>query len=203
ELIRQTIPMLAQASGLVGDAQVRHRGTIGGALVHADPAGDLPAVASALGGSVVATSLEGTRTVPITELFTSVFETVLDPAEVVTAVRFPVLPGVAQYYEKFRRRLCDWAIVGSAVSIRVEAGTVRSANVYLTNVGSTPTRARAVEEALVGAGIDEQALRKACDGAGDGLDPTPELNASAEYKKHLAGVITRRALENALASRPA
>jgi len=197
-LVRELVPMLAQAAGLVGDAQVRHRGTIGGALAHADPAGDLPSVFVALGGIAQTESVRGRREVNASDFFAGMFETVLEPDEVITGVRFPVATNRAQHYEKFRRRMCDWAIVGSSVTLELANGHINAARVVLTNVGPTPMRAESVEHALAGAGIDQDSLARAAECAADGLNPTPELNASAEYKQHLACVITKRALMSAI-----
>lgn len=193
-LVREKAPMLAQTAGLVGDAQVRHRGTIGGALAHADPAGDMPAVVSALGGTVTIASVGGRRQAEVSSFFTGIFETGLAENEVITGVQIPISSKPVQHYEKFRRRLCDWAIVGSSAALELDDGHIRSARVFLTNVGPTPMRAESVEKALAGSATDEASLAAASESAAEGLEPTPELNGSAEYKKHLARVITKRAL---------
>jgi carbon-monoxide dehydrogenase medium subunit len=197
-LIRDHLPLLAQAASLVGDAQVRHRGTIGGAMAHADPAGDIPAVAVALSGEIRVRSVTGIREIASADFFVSIFETVLTPSEIVTELRFPIATDASQHYEKFRRRMCDWAIVGSAVNVLTKDDRFTAARVVLTNVGPTPIRATVVESALLGATTDEASIKAACDHASDGLDPTPEFNASTEYKKHLSNVITRRAVSKAL-----
>lgn len=197
-IVRRAAPMLAQAASLVGDAQVRHRGTIGGALAHADPAGDLPGVMIALAAVIHSRSSKGGRATAARDFFAGMFETVLDPDEIITHIRLPVSPTPAQFYEKFRRRLCDWAIVGSAVSLAVEDGRIRSAKVVLTNVGPMPMVATGVEESLAGSDLTPDSLAAAAGRGDEGLDPTPELNASTDYKRHLARVITRRALEQAV-----
>jgi carbon-monoxide dehydrogenase medium subunit len=197
DLIRSGLPLLAQATPLIGDAQVRNRGTIGGAVAHADPAGDMPAILCALAGVVRATGPRGGREWEANDFFRDIFETALAEDEIVTSIRFPVRDEVCQYYEKFRRRAADWAIVGAAVNVRVESDVVVDASAVLVNVATTPVRARKTEAALVGKEPTAENIRAAADLASDGLDPTGELNASAEYKIHLSRVITRRAMENA------
>jgi carbon-monoxide dehydrogenase medium subunit len=198
ELLRRRLPLLAQAASMVGDQQVRNRGTLGGAVAHADPAGDMPTVVTALGGTIVARGPNGERTIPASEFFQDVFTSALSPDEVVTEVRIPATDRAGQDYQKFRRRSIDWAIVGAAVSVSRSNGSIGNASVVLTNVGPTPMRAAAVEQALAGQPASADAVRQAAEQASDGLDPSSELYASREYKLHLARVITRRALEAAL-----
>jgi len=199
ETVRSKSPLLSQAASMVGDAQVRNRGTLGGALAHADPAGDMPTVITALGGTIETASPAGGRSIPVGEFFRDIFETVLTPDELITEIRIPVDRPMAQHYEKFRRRLCDWAIVGVACNVRLDAdGVVTSAAVVLTNVGPTPVRAASTEAALVGLKPSVESLAQAAARASEGLDPTPELNAPPEYKQHLAAVLTLRALNRAL-----
>jgi len=190
ELVRAELPLLAHAAGTIGDPQVRHRGTIGGALAHADPAGDLPAVLLALGGSVVARSVRGERVVPADELFTGFLETSLAPDELLTEVRLPLWPSAGWSFQKFIRRAQDWAIVG--VAAVVQAGR---AGVGLVNMGPTPLRARGVEEAVAAGASPAEAARRAA----EGTDPSSDLHASADYRRHLAEVLVRRALEEATA----
>jgi carbon-monoxide dehydrogenase medium subunit len=199
ELLRERVPLLAQAAGLVGDMQVRNRGTIGGSLAHADPASDLPTVVTCLGGSIVARGPNGERVIGADDFFQDIWTSALDPAEVVTEVRIPYPAGaVGQHYEKFRQRAADWALVGVAASVTRSNGSIGRASIVLTNVGSTPVRAARAEEALQGRPASAESVREAAELAAEGLDPSSELKASAVYKKHLARVLTRRALEKAL-----
>ena len=185
--LTKEVPLLADVAGRVGDPQVRHRGTIGGSISHADPASDLPAAVLALGGSMVATGPNGERVIPATEFFQGFLETALAPDEVLTEIRVPKSPG-GHSYQKFVRRSQDWAMVGVAV-----ARTNGSVGVSLVNMGSTPLRATAVEQALAGGASTEEAAAR----ADEGSDPTGDPNASPEFRRHLARVLTRRALEEA------
>lgn len=198
DLVRRRAPLLTETAGMVGDMQVRNRGTVGGSAAHADPAGDLPAVMVALDATVVARGPSGERLIPASNFFTDIWTTALEPEEIVTEIRFPHYDGQAQHYEKFRQRAADWAIVGVAVNITRTDGTVKDARVVLTNVGSRPTRATGVEEALKGAEVSAETIRAAAEHAAEGLEPPGELKASPDYKRHLAQVLTRRALESAL-----
>jgi aerobic carbon-monoxide dehydrogenase medium subunit len=180
--------LVSHTAGLIGDPQVRHRGTIGGSVAHGDPASDLPAVLLALGAELVVRGPGGERTVAAGEFFQSLFQTALGEQDVLTEIRVPKLDGARWAYEKFSRRAQDWATVGAAV-VRQNG----SARVALTNMGSTPVRASAVEEALA-SGSDAAA---AAEGAGEGTSPPSDTFGSAEYRKHLARVLVRRALEAA------
>jgi carbon-monoxide dehydrogenase medium subunit len=183
ELVRAEAPLLAHAAGLVGDPQIRHRGTIGGSLAHADPAADLPMALVALGGSVQITGPGGVRTVTAEDFFTGFFETSLEPGELVSAVRVPRRPGVDWGYQKFVRRGNDWAIVGVAAV---------DGRIALANMGPVPVRARAAEEALAGG----SSVAEAAALAAEGTDPAEDIHADREYRQHLARVLTRRALEH-------
>ena len=186
-VLAEHVPLLAHVAGKVGDPQVRHRGTIGGSLSHADPASDLPAAVLALGGSLVARGPGGDRVIPATEFFQGFLETALAPDEVLTEIRVPKAPGGFSY-QKFVRRSQDWAMVGVAVA-RVNG----SVGVSLVNMGPVPLRAGAVEAALAqGASAADAAER-----ADEGTDPTGDANASPEFRRHLAKVLTRRALQEA------
>ena len=197
-LVQEHCPLLSHVAGMIGDPQVRHRGTIGGSLAHGDPASDLPAVLLALDGEIVAQGPEGERTFAANDFFRSLFETALGPQDVVTEIRVPKLgTGRGWSYLKFNRRAQDWATVGVAAVVRHENGTIEEAAVALTNMGSTPFRARAVEQALVGASADSVAT--AAEHAADDTSPPSDTNASADFRRHLARVLTRRALEEALA----
>jgi aerobic carbon-monoxide dehydrogenase medium subunit len=186
ELLVREVPLLRHAAAQVGDPQVRHRGTIGGSLAHADPAADLPAVVVALGGTLVATGPGGERTISAAQFFRSFFESALAPDEVLTEVRVPKAAGARWAFEKFSRRAQDWAIVGVAAQ-QVDGGTA----VALVHMGQTPVHASETEAALRqgAAPADAAAL------ADRGSDPPGDLNASAEYRRHLARVLVRRALE--------
>ena len=191
-LLEEHNPLLSYAAGLIGDPQVRHRGTIGGSLAHGDPASDLPAVLLALDGEVDVVGREGTRTIPAAEFFLGVFETAAGPEEMITEARVPKLSGDHGWsYLKFRRRAQDWATVGVAVVAKRRNGSAESAAVSLVNMGPTPLRARAAEEAVV-AGDDPGAV------AASGSDPPNDTNGSAEYRRYLAGVLVRRAVEEAM-----
>jgi aerobic carbon-monoxide dehydrogenase medium subunit len=181
ELVRAEAPLLAYAASQVGDPQIRHRGTIGGSLAHADPAADLPMALVALGGTVVLQGPAGTRTVGADDFFQGYFETALTPDELLTAIRIPRRPGVPWGYQKFVRRANDWAIVGVAAI---------DGRIALANMGPRPLRATAAEDALAaGAGAAE-----AAELAADGTSPGADLHADREYRRHLARVLTRRAL---------
>ena len=191
-LLQEHNPLVSYAAGLIGDPQVRHRGTIGGSLAHGDPASDLPAVLLALDGEIDVVGREGTRTIPAAEFFLGVFETAAGPEEMITEVRVPKLSGDHGWsYLKFRRRAQDWATVGVAVVAKRRNGGAESAAISLVNMGPTPLRAGAAEEAVV-AGGDPGAV------AADGTDPPTDTNGSAEYRRHLAGVLVRRAVEEAM-----
>jgi carbon-monoxide dehydrogenase medium subunit len=196
-LVRSALPLLAQATGEVGDVQVRNRGTLGGALAHADPAGDMPSVVSALGGSVVLRGPSGSREVPIDQFFVDIFTSALAPDEILTEIRLKRQEGVGRY-EKFRRRQIDWAIVGAAVNVTQVGGTIGDARVVLTNVGPRPMHAVSTEAALRGAPATAESIAEASSRAAEEIDPSSELAGSATYKKHLARVLTQRALEIAL-----
>jgi len=199
ELLRRRLPLVAETAGVVGDPQVRNRGTIGGSMAHADPASDLPTVVKALGGTIVARGPQGERSIPAEEFFQDIWTSALVPDEVLTEVRVPYVQGEpAQAYEKFRVRASDWALVASAVNATRHNGQIESVSVVLTNVGPIPIRATGVEQALQGQEATKDAIGAAAEHASDGLEPSPEFKASPEYKRHLARVLTRRALEAAL-----
>ena len=183
-LVRDAVPILGHAAGQVGDPQVRHRGTLGGSLAHGDPASDLPAVVLALGGTIVARGPQGERTISADDFFVDFLETALAPDEVITEVRVPKTNGAGWAFEKFNRRAQDWAIVGVAAVGGPNPG------VALVNMGSKPLRAVTVEEALRAGASPEAAAAHAA----DGTEPTADLNASVEYRQHLARVLVRRAL---------
>ncbi|GAA1765033.1 MULTISPECIES: xanthine dehydrogenase family protein subunit M [Streptomonospora] len=196
-MVAQHCDLLAQATRTVADPAVRHRGTLGGSLAHADPAGDLPAVAAALDAEFMISGEDGERTVPASEFFQDYLTTVLDVGDVLTAVRFPKMGAWSCHYEKFSQAAQAWAIVGVAAAVRLDGGTVAEARVGLTNMGSTPVRAREVEEACRGVPARTDALREAAQSADAGTDPPNDLSARADYRRHLARVLTGRALARA------
>ena len=187
DLLQQQVPILSHVAGLVGDPQVRHRGTLGGTLAHGDPASDLPAVVLALGGTLVVRGQSGEREIPATEFFTGFLETALQPDELLTEIRVPKVAGAGWSYQKFQRRAQDWAIVGVAA---VRNGTT---GISLVNMGAVPLRASAVEQALAGGASAADAAAV----ADEGTEPPVDLNATEEYRRHLARVLVRRALEEA------
>ena len=196
-LVQEHCPILSHAAGLIGDPQVRHRGTIGGSVAHGDPASDLPTVLLALDAELAVRGPGGERTVPAVDFFRGLLETALGAQDILTEIRVPKLGTWKGWsYVKFNRRAQDWATVGVAAVLRRENGTVEEASVALTNMGLTPIRARAVEEALSGSSTDSVAA--AAQKADEGSSPPSDTNASADFRRELARVLTRRALEEAL-----
>jgi carbon-monoxide dehydrogenase medium subunit len=197
--VREDLGVLARVASMIADQQVRNRGTIGGSLAHGDPASDLPTVLVATEGAVTVRNAAGaTRDIAAADLFQDYLTTAIAPDEVITSVRVPALEGWGFAYEKFTRRAEDWAMVGVCALVKRSGdGGCEDVRVAFTNMGSTPLRAGAVESALRGGGLDAAALQAAADQAAEGTDPPADLNASAEYKRHLARVLTKRALERA------
>lgn len=196
-LVLQHAALLAEATSTVADPAVRHRGTFGGALAHADPAGDLAAVALALDAELVAEGPGGRRSIAAKDFFRDYLETALSPDEILTAVRIPKLTGDwGVRYEKFNRVAQAWAIVGVATAVRMEGGAIAEARIGLTNMGSTPVRPHSVEAALVGATTREQVVLASASAA-DGTTPPSDLGAQADYRQHLARVLTARAVAKA------
>jgi len=193
-LVREHALLLALATETVADPQVRHRGTFGGALAHADPAGDLPAPALALDAEMVLAGPNGRRTVAAADFFTDVFTTALAEDELLVEVRVPRYTGWGAHYEKFSRVAQAWSIVGVAAAVRVDGDSIAEARIGLTNMGSTPVRARSVEQALVGQPATADAIRRAATSAAEGTTPPTDANGDAEYRRHLAGVLTSRAV---------
>ncbi len=189
--------LISKAAGLIADPQVRNRGTIGGSLAHGDPASDLPAVMLAAEGSVTTQGVSGQRTVEAADLFRDYLDTALEQSEVVTEVRLPALEGYGYAYQKFTRRSEDWAMVAVAALVKRSGDTCEDVRVALTNMSSVPIRARAVEEALRGQALDADRIASAAGRAAEGTDPPADLNASSEYKRHLAQVLCARALQEA------
>jgi carbon-monoxide dehydrogenase medium subunit len=196
-LIQEHCGILGYTAGLLGDPSVQHRGTIGGALAHGDPSGDLPTVVKTLGAELVVKGPDGERTVQAADFFQDFLMTDLDEREVITEVRVPKLgPNTGWAYKKFSRRSQDWAIVGVAAVVERNNGSIDSARIGLTSMGSTPIRASAVEEALSGASPD--AVAEAAEAADEGTEPASDGAATADFRRHLARVWTRRAVEEAL-----
>ncbi|MEL7158500.1 MAG: FAD binding domain-containing protein [Actinomycetota bacterium] len=187
-LVQEHAPLLAHATAHVGDPQVRHRGTIGGSLAHADAAADHPSVFLAMNASAVVNGPNGERVVSGADLFSGFLESSLEPTEMITEIRVPKATGGGWSFQKFNRRAQDWAIVGA--SVQQNNG---STQVALVNMHPTPIRAKAVEEALAGGASAADAAEQAA----EGLEPSSDLNASVEYRQHLARVLTRRALTEA------
>lgn len=196
-LVAQHAGLIQKATQTVADPQVRHRGTFGGALVHADPAGDLPAPALALEAEFVIAGPGGTRTVSAADFFQGLFTTAVGEDEILTQVRIPKTTGWSSDYQKFTRVAQQWSIVGIAAAIRVEGGAIAEARIGLTNMGSVPLRATAVEQALVGCALEEAAVKAATASAAEGTNPPSDTNGDANFRRHLAGVLTARAVLNA------
>lgn len=197
EAVQRHAPLLAHAAGLVGDPQVRHRGTLGGAVAHGDPASDPPAALLALEAQMVIRGPDGERSVAASDFFRGLLETALGEGELLTEIRVPrQAPGHGWSYVKFNRRAQDWAIVGVAAVLERSNGAISKAAVGLTNMGGTPLRAGGVEEELAGAGSD--GVARAAARAAEGTTPPSDTNATAEYRRHLATVLVRRAVEEAL-----
>jgi carbon-monoxide dehydrogenase medium subunit len=197
-LIREHCGLLAQAAGTVADPAVRHRGTIGGNLSHADSAGDLPAVMLVLDATLAVRGPGGDREIAAADFFVDYLTSALEPGEILTGIRLAKPgPGWGYRYEKFQASAQSWAIVGVAALARRSNGQVTEARVGLTNMGTVPLRARAVEEAVAGAAADRGALRAAAEHAADGTNPPADLNARPDYRQHLARVLTGRALAHA------
>jgi aerobic carbon-monoxide dehydrogenase medium subunit len=190
--------LLAQAAGTVADPAVRHRGTLGGSLAHADPAGDLPAVVLALDATLIARGPSGEREIAARDFFIDYLTTALQPGEILTSIRVPKLgTGWGYRYEKFHRTAQAWAIVGVAALVRRSNGEVAEARVGLTNMGQVPIRASAVESAAAGVPASSDALRAAAANADQGTQPPADLHGQPDYRRHLARVLTGRALEAA------
>jgi carbon-monoxide dehydrogenase medium subunit len=192
--VREHLLLLAKVVETVADPQIRHRGTVGGALAHADPAGDVGTAALALDATFEITGSSGTRTVDGTEFFQGLFETAVGEDELLTAIRFPKHTGWGAHYEKFVRVSHQWSIVAVAATVRVESGSISEARVGLTNMGDRPLRAPSVEQALVGQEAREDAVRSAVASVADGTDPPSDLNGDADYRRSIAPVLARRAV---------
>ncbi|SDH87301.1 FAD binding domain-containing protein [Nonomuraea jiangxiensis] len=199
-VVNADCPLIALATATVADPAIRHRGTFGGSLAHADPAGDLPAVVLALEGVFVTRSEQGEREIPAAEFFVDYLESALRTAEVLVGVKIPKLgPGWGFHYEKFRRTAQAWAIVGVAAAVRRANGSIAEARIGLSNMGPTPVRAHAAEAGLRDAELGDQ-VRQACEQAAADTSPSSDLHAQADYRRHLARVLTHRAVRAAAGS---
>jgi carbon-monoxide dehydrogenase medium subunit len=193
--------LASAAAATIADQQVRNRGTIGGSLAHGDTASDMPAVLLACEGEVTARGSGGERTIAASELFQDYLTTSLAPDEVLTEVRLPAMDGYGFAYEKFNRRREDWAMVGVCALVKKAGdGSCEEVRIGLTHMASTPLRASAAEEALRGQALDSASIGRAAEQAAEGTEPPGDLNATPDYKRHLARVLTRRALEEAASS---
>jgi aerobic carbon-monoxide dehydrogenase medium subunit len=191
--------LMRRAARHIASAEVRNRGTLGGSLAHGDAASDMPAVMLALNATIVAQGDSGSREIAVADFFQDYLETALEPHEVLTEVRFDDARGFGGGYEKFNRRQEDWAMVGVVALVKQEGGVVSDVRVGLTHMATTPLRATAVEEALRGQPLNADTIRAAAEHAADGTNPPEDLNANQDYKRHLARVLTRRALTQAAA----
>ena len=196
ELIRRKLPVLSSAAGQIGDPQVRNRGTIGGAAAHADPFGDFPTCLLALDAEFTVVGPKGERKIAARDFFVDTFTSALEPNEIVREIRIATPPeGSKGTYLKFSRRSQDWAIVAVAAQVNVSGHEVKDVAIGLTGMGSTPLRAKGVEQALRGKAGHDDEIRAAAEHAAEGTNPTQDLNGSPDYRRHLAKVLTRRALE--------
>jgi carbon-monoxide dehydrogenase medium subunit len=198
-LLKQKMPILPEAAAVIGDVQVRNRGTIGGSIAHADPAGDLPAVAVALDMQLKVIGPRGERTVTSREFFVDILTTALQPDEILTEIQVPAFAArTGSAYEKFPNPASRYAIVGAAAVVTVDGnGVCQKASVGLNGISGKPVAAVGVEQALVGKRLDDQAIQEAAAKAADGLEPLGDIFASADYRAHLARVYTKRALAKA------
>ena len=198
--VRDDLGLIATVAREIADQQVRNRGTIGGSLAHGDAAADLPAVLLAMGGSVVVRGSGGEREIAAEDLFQGYLTTSIAPGEVLTEVRLPSFAGYGHGYEKFNRRSEDWAMVGVCTLVKSADGVCEDVRIGLTHMASTPLRASAAEDALRGQPLDDEHITAAAALAAEGTSPQADLNATADYKRHLARVLTRRALTTASAA---
>lgn len=197
-LVAEHAALLTAATDKVADPQVRHRGTFGGSLAHADPAADLPAAALALDAEMVVHGMDGRRTVPAAEFFTDFFTTALRPGELLVEVRVPKKTGWSAHYEKFNRVAQAWSIVAVAATVRVEGSSIAEARVGLANMAATPVRATAVEQALVGQPATAETIKAAAAHAAEGTSPATDGDGDAAYRQHLVQVLTSRAVAAAV-----
>ncbi len=193
-LVAEHAALLAKAATLIGDPQVRHVGTFGGSMAHADPASDLPACAMAMGAEFEIAGSEGRRSVAAADFFQDIFTTAIGDDEILTEVRIPKHTGWGAHYEKFVRTAQQWPIVAVAATVRVVGGSIAEAHVALANMGSTPIRSQAVEQALVGVAPEDAAVRAAVADIAAGTSPPTDINGDDAYRRHLAPILARRAV---------
>ncbi|TME36841.1 MAG: xanthine dehydrogenase family protein subunit M [Chloroflexi bacterium] len=195
DVVHRAAPVLAEAAHEVGDPQVRAKGTLAGALAHADPAGDLPAVVLALGGSVRAVGPSGERDIDLDGFFVDMLTTALDEREIIREVRLRAQqPGAGAAYQKFDQPASHYALTGICVVVTLNGGSIASARIGVTGVGPKAYRPTAVEQALIGKPAEEEAVKAAVQTVADGIDVQGDIHASPEYRAHLARVLTRRAV---------
>ncbi len=194
DLVKEHVALLGQAVETVADNQVRHRGTLGGALAHADPAGDLGAPALALDAELVIAGADGSRTVAAADFFQGLFTTAIGETEILTEIRFPKYTGWRSHYEKFNRTAQAWSMCAVAVALKIDGGSISEARVGLTNMGDRPIRATGVEQALVGQQASADVARAAAEHAAEGTAAPSDADAAADYREHLARVLTGRAV---------
>jgi aerobic carbon-monoxide dehydrogenase medium subunit len=201
DVVADAVPLLAAAMPLIGHVAIRNRGTIGGSTAHADPSAEIPAVVVALDAEVVVRSAaRGERTIPASEFFLGFFTTALEHDEAVVEIRFPLAaPGTGAAFEEATRRHGDFAVVGAAANVQVDAGRIAQAGVSLIGVGETPVRRPEAESVLVGAAPDAAVIQEAAERASDGLSPHSDLHGTSTYRRHLATTLVRRALTKAIA----
>jgi carbon-monoxide dehydrogenase medium subunit len=197
-LVSRHALLLTDATRTVADPQIRHRGTLGGAVSHADPAGDLCAPVLALDATMTVAGPSGRRTIPASEFFVDYYTTALQPNEILTEIRIPKHTDWAAHYEKLNRVAQAWSIVAVAATVALEGGVIRQASVALTNMASVPVRAHGVEAALIGQEASPETIRSAAEHAAEGTSPNSDGNADADYRSHLAKVLTRRAVATAV-----
>jgi aerobic carbon-monoxide dehydrogenase medium subunit len=198
DVVQGDLGLASAAAATIADPQVRHRGTIGGTLAHGDPASDMPAVLLAYEGSVTVRGDVGQREIAAADLFEDFLTTAVGDGEILTEIRMPAMDGYGFGYHKFNRRREDWAMVAVCALVKKAAdGSCEDVRIGLTHMSSTPLRATAAEQALRGKPLDAQSIADAAEQAAEGTDPPADLNATADYKRHLARVLTRRALEDA------
>jgi len=193
-LIAEHCGLITETAATIADPAVRHRGTLGGSLAHGDPAGDLPAVVLALDATLIARGPGGDRDIPAADFFVDYLTTALEPTEILTGIRVPKLPGWGHHYEKFHRTAQAWATVGVAALVQRSNGQVANARIGLTNMGPVPVRATAAEEAAAGAQASRDALQAAASVADQATEPPSDLHGAPDYRRHLAQVLTGRAL---------
>jgi carbon-monoxide dehydrogenase medium subunit len=196
ETLRQLCPLLPEVAGLIGDVQVRNRGTIGGALAHADAAADYPAAILALDATIVAVGPNGERTIPAADFFLGFLTTALEPDEILTEIRIPALPArTGTSYQKLANQASGYALTGIAAVVTIgDDGRCSQAKIGITGAGDTAGRATGVEQGLIGAALDDATIRAAADRAAEGIDFLDDIHASADYRRQVTIGLTRRAI---------